>query len=1060
MPLERTLVELPVQTGLQQKTDPRIVDVGVQTTLQNLVQDKQGAFSKRPGILDLGSLSQSPWGNTLAQASYSDARFLPTQPDGFAQVSGGRVWARGSSTTTAYDLDSVTNILADDFGIQVAEASLQAFDLCTNGINILVTWVTLNNSNVLQAWYAVFDASTYDVVQIPQLINTAGVASGSVQTVRCCSFSSTNAVIVAQVGGHLPTFLFTWSNFKLGAGVDITASFAGGTGARVGTTTNGGYTFYGNYDVSPVNGQARFAVAAGTVISAIPNLSVVIFDNTGFASPIAEADFQLTGGASAFRVQGVSLLSSAFSGLIYFAYALGETLVNHVFATQAPTNLAALSGTTALWTESLADAPEQLSIVADPANTAAQGVMVSGGLAGASVATSVYWISYNNAATTGVLGNRKGFVLASKLFTIGGLILGLYYYNAGNPSFNGATVLPTYYVCELQEGVAAPAPAHNSDLRYMATIAPRTANAGLYNTSGTLVCPNTLAISALKVLTMGSTVRNANTQQGLDLFSIYYSNALYQPAVMGDSTYLSGGVPCVFDGERVTNHGFPYQPPSISATIASSTGGLLASYTYTYAAVYEWRTKTGERKQSQPTITAYTSTSSLGIASIIVPSLNLSLEQDWEASYTPAVGLAIYRDTATTPGQLVRAWAADVPASMLNVFNTTPVYTDAASDASIAGNEQLYTTSNVLGAQCPPSFKCLIAHQGRLAGIGGDGLVWLTTKWDEGTTQPYFNDALTLAVGDLGRPAALSSMDGNLIVFKRDSIYLVGGDGPQNDGTGNTWQPQRVTCDVGCSTDWRSVVLFSQGVVFQNGSKLYLLSRGLETSYFSAAVEDLLAANPVIVGCANNTARNELRFVCKPSELATSSVVLNFNYVTQTWSSFLYYDTDAATFGADVDACIVQDGVWYHANFKGRVYEESATASSFDCGSQWPVGLRETGWLKAQGMQGFGRFWNVMVLETDFSPHDLTVAAAYNYGSLYADVASWTASQIASFTTNQPQFQLHLTQQKAESLRVKIFDGPPTGVASTTAQGANILGVTVEVGVKRGRFRIPEGQAL
>jgi len=81
----------------------------------------------------------------------------------------------------------------------------------------------------------------------------------------------------------------------------------------------------------------------------------------------------------------------------------------------------------------------------------------------------------NTGTTIGGSWTRKGLFPAAKLFTVGNLILGLFYYTAGNPTFNGLSVLPTYFVCELQKS-----PSYNpavADLRYMATVGPRIANA-------------------------------------------------------------------------------------------------------------------------------------------------------------------------------------------------------------------------------------------------------------------------------------------------------------------------------------------------------------------------------------------------------------------------------------------------------------------------------------------------------------------------------------------------------------------------------------------------------
>ena len=48
------------------------------------------------------------------------------------------------------------------------------------------------------------------------------------------------------------------------------------------------------------------------------------------------------------------------------------------------------------------------------------------------------------------------------------------------------------------------------------------------------------------------------------------------------------------------------------------------------------------------------------------------------------------------------------------------------------------------------------------------------------------------------------------------------------------------------------------------------------------------------------------------------------------------------------------------------------------------------------------------------------------------------------------QFQVHMKQQKCQAMRVVIEDIYDNSFADNTGQGADIVGVTLEVGVKKG----------
>lgn len=1068
MALARRNIDIPFAKGLGQKFDPRVLDVGAATTLSNAVQDKIGSLVKRPGALDLGVAASSIWGRTLNTAGNGnvDARLIPSPPftpsPSLAQVNGFRMWSRNTlnGVPTAFDLDDVPPILAQRFGVNVAQKQFVCFDCATDGNKLLVVWIVQPVSGNNLAWYTVLDLTTLGTVVPPQQI--PGTGSSTWNYIRLASLNlganSNTVAVVAQSGTALQGAQFTFSTLVWTGFTSLNAG-----GVAVDTTTVAG-TAYGNYDCCLID-ASHCAVAWGIAPGAgSPGVEVAAFPMSTWSS--SSSSTITPPGSSGLHINGVACAVSSNGGNnTWVAYCVqnGGTSQIRGYAVQTSAMGTVTVADTSLWNDAAGTLNYRLGISPFPVNVAS-GVIVVGNAvhpANATIVGRLFWGNFTTSPSFINSSSRYGLCLASKPTTIVGKNACLVCYSEGDPTFGNVTVSRTYYAVELRMHQLA---ATDQDVRPIATIAPRIVNA---QACVGYFLPQTSPLQVLssgdRMVSVGSSIRSAQGGFGIDVINLRYTRALWQPAMLGAATYLAGGVPCAFDGQRVTEMGFLYQPPSCGLA-PSNAGGQLAATTYTYAVVYEWRDATGQRKQSRPTTASVTTTGAgTSQVTVTVPPLNLTLCQDYESGYQPYVTVAIYRDTVAAPGNPVRVFTADVPAALLNVFGSAALtYVDQASDASIQSNEALYTNGGVLDAVCPSSLSCIIAHGNRLAGIGDDlTTLWLTTQWDGGSTQPYFNDALTIPMPE--PIVALMSMDGTLLAFSQSSIFAIAGDGPSNDGTGNTWgTPQRITADLGCSSDWRSLVKYHAGIVFQQGSKLYLLTRGMETQYIGGPVEDLLAANPVIASATLHAVRDELRFCCKPSETALTGVVLNYNYVTDTWSVFTYYDLDAAQFGADIDSSIDIGGTWYHVNLNGRVFQETGT---YDVDSaavnHWVTMTVASAWLKANGIQGFGRFWEALFLENQVSPHDVFISVGYNYADGFTDVRQFKASDplFTGLGTPKPQGRVHCTNQRSESVRVQFQDGPPTGVGQTTGSGANLLSMGMLVGVLGPKFRIPANQA-
>jgi hypothetical protein len=104
-------------------------------------------------------------------------------------------------------------------------------------------------------------------------------------------------------------------------------------------------------------------------------------------------------------------------------------------------------------------------------------------------------------------------------------------------------------------------------------------------------------------------------------------------------------------------------------------------------------------------------------------------------------------------------------------------------------------------------------------------------------------------------PEPLTGMayqDGTIIGFCETSIYVCGGDGPDDQGVGQFSTPRALCRDIGCP-DWRTIVETARGVFFRGPRGFYLLPRGNGVPVFiGAGVQRMFASTsyPTCFGAA------------------------------------------------------------------------------------------------------------------------------------------------------------------------------------------------------------------
>ncbi len=566
------------------------------------------------------------------------------------------------------------------------------------------------------------------------------------------------------------------------------------------------------------------------------------------------------------------------------------------------------------------------------------------------------------------------------------------------------------------------------------------------------------ALSSTNVIIPCATKKSA-IGASIDLVSLdWAATTMSQAAVLGDDVALSGSPPSFYDGAHVSEIGFFQKPTILSNTInAGLPGPDSTTGNYNYVAIFEQMDDRGQWHQSDISLPFLPNPQPVSHAVVLVCSTlgatNRMVYTGTPADTPQSIRVVFYRTTAggTIYYRVPGSETANAPSAQSITF--TDAITD---DFLLAHGIPLYTQPgipNVAQAKVtPPCFTAMFTHGNRLIGLNAKS-VWFSGEYVLGDGF-WFADAFQFAVeGGDGDLVAGASMDGAMVLFKRNAIAFVDGSGPPDNGAGGDFSPpQFIAADVGC-IEPRSVVLTPAGVMFQSLRGIEMLSRGRSLStYFGSHAEATLAANPVVTSAVLDEAKATVKFTCMPSESATTGVEIVWDYVHNIWL------TDTADSGTAVRSAIMaghQPGTvpvytWLAAA-AGDIYQES-TSLYTDAGG-YVSGSITSPWVKMSGLQGYGRTCGVSLLLESRTACDILVTIRQDYRSDVVQTRLFTAAEIATLGTPTELYVTFKTQ-KCSSFQVTLEDATPTGGPSVgTGQGPAWIGMRIEYQQKQGTNR-------
>jgi hypothetical protein len=429
---------------------------------------------------------------------------------------------------------------------------------------------------------------------------------------------------------------------------------------------------------------------------------------------------------------------------------------------------------------------------------------------------------------------------------------------------------------------------------------------------------------------------------------------------------FAGGFISEMNGSLVET-GFTNYPVISRVRRGTGMGGSLATGTWSYSAVYEWTDPLGRVQQSNP---ADPVTIGVGIGDGAILDIARPLGGKWSVPVTVDPGdvvVVVYRTTigGTTYYRTTRNLSntAIVPTMSAPTVN----YIDTRSDLSLQQRQILYTQGGVLGNIIPPAARYEASGGSRLwlAGLLRPRQVQFSKLLVRG--EPVnFPDDDSFRIDLPEDITGIKWGDGTLIVFSEENIYLINGDGPNDQGAGSFSTPQRMPSDVGCVEHF-SIVEIQDGWLFQSRRGIYLLPRGFGPPVFvGAEIQDTLLAYPtvrsataVVDSGGSRLGESTVRYVVSDSDGNTRVPV--WDTALKRWVSVDKYESnDLALVGNQANhAVVVRDSLLA----PNPVRRETAAA--------WGDGSQATGFVQSRirtgnirpfGLIGWGRISEIEVM--------------------------------------------------------------------------------------------------
>ncbi len=542
---------------------------------------------------------------------------------------------------------------------------------------------------------------------------------------------------------------------------------------------------------------------------------------------------------------------------------------------------------------------------------------------------------------------------------------------------------------------------------------------------------------------------------------------------------ISGGVCSLYDGQQVQEFGF-VSAPSMSAKY-DNTGGSIPAGTYYYVCVFSYTDKQGNThysRCSRPAAVVLSGTGRVTVQVIVPTVTNRTVKTHLNVYRTDLVGTQYYQ-------------VAQYPITTAVGTSTVPdnevyyQFTDSILSAQLLSNPLLYRQPGTVGTALDRYHAIggsfILRHKDRVFYCKNSDVYY--SSFAVSGEAPWFSPAFSFNVpGGYGDIVGMVSMDGQLVIFKRDAIFVVEGDGPsENGGNGTEYSPpRRIATEFG-AIDSRYLVLTPGGIMYRSERGIELLTRSLQVvnPMFGMRVQrttDLWPVGPhttngvksgnIYGGAAFDRGSGRVYFVAKAIDSTNSTLV--YDITNDAWTSNVYTGTIYdVCFARSVNNGGIKGDRLYFTDGTSLLCEDQDTSldkytsGGSDVHIPWTI---ETGWIKSVGTRDKPASKQDRIRVSDFvmaghwqSNHNVKVVNYVNYVTATPTTIATFTADLTNLTPEQLEF--HPAKELVQSMKFKLTTETPTvSTALTTGKQMDLFALSVKMGLKGNGAKIATAQ--
>lgn len=996
--LPKQAIPLNFAGGLDQKTDPKQVQLGKFLGLENSVFNKQGLLQKRNGYGNLTALPDTS--ATFLTTFNGNLTAIGTKLE--ALVEGANQWVN-KGNLQPMELSTLPLIRSNTNQTQSDTAIADNGLICTVFTDVAGGTTTYK--------YAVADSVTGQNVVAPRAIP---VTSGAITGVPKVFFLGRHFVIVfdntISSTHHLQYIAVNVNNPSVAtANTEISASYApASTLAFDGVVANN--SLYMAWNGADGGGAIRVTYLDSTL---------TLHNTVAFSGHTA-------------TLMSITADTSNSTPVIWATF----------YSTNNTYTLAVSPVLTTILAPTLALATQVIVNIASSANNNVNNIFVEFPAAypyDSGIPT--HYISGLTVTQAGSVASNttvaRSVGLASKAFLVDGIIymLAIYY----------SVFQPTYFLINSLGNVVAKFAYSNAGTYYITGLP----SVNVVNNVARLSYLYKDLIAAVNKTQGIPNAAGVYAQTGINLVNLTIGTSDVSVSEIGQNLHMTGGFLWDYDGYSPVENGFFVWPDNVEVTTAT-TGGSLIPQQYFYVATYEWSDNQGNINRSAP---------SIPVGVLVPPGTNTNANTvnlpTLRLTYKTAnpVKLVIYR---WSTAQQTYYQVTSITNPILNATDTDfKGFLDTQSDDQIIGNSILYTTGGVIENISPSAVAVTTLFDDRLWYITSEdpNLAGYSKQVIENTPVEA-SDLFTMyiapsigAQGSTGPNKCMAPMDDKLVFFKPNAILYINGSGPDNTGANSQYsQPIFVTSTVGCANQ-NSIVFQPQGLMFQSDKGIWLLGRDLQTSYIGAPVEDF-TKNAVVQSAVNVPGTNQVRFTLD------SGITLMYDYFFGQWGTFVNIPALSSTLYQGLHTYMNSFGQVFQET--PGLYLDGSAPVLMSFTTSWVNLAGLQGYQRAYFFYLLGdylsphKLYLTVAYDYNPSPTESRTITPDNASGVWGGDPLWGDGQYWGGTASLEQWKMFLDRQRCQSFQIKlqeIFDPTKGRVAGA---GFTLSGLNLVVGMKKG----------